>query len=272
MTTIILAGAGRMGGALLRGWMAALGEGVRIYAVDPHAADTLGDIAAAAPGQPQFCHAATAADLPQGLIADAIVAACKPQLTPTALQALSGCAGPETLVVSVAAGVPLNTLQGVFAAPSPAVRAMPNIGAMLGRSATAAAASSDSTEAHRALAERLFRAVGSFSWLAREEDLHTVTALSGSGPAYVFAMCEAMIAAAQAQGLDCDTARTLAIATVTGAGRLLQETPDPARLRETVTSPNGTTAAGLQALGDSGLADAVFAAITAAGARSRELS
>jgi len=212
-------------------------------------------------------------DLPDAEPASVIVLATKPHMIPQAIDGLAQRIGPQTLIISVAAGVSVATIKLASSASQPVIRAMPNIGAMVGYSVTAGFASRDTDPQKRALAAMLFGAIGQFSWLEHEADLHTVTAISGSGPAYFFAMCEAMIAAAMQEGLPADTAKSLVLGTVTGSGRLLEQNPDPTLLRGTVTSPNGTTSAGLHALAENdALSRLVAAAVSAARNRSAELS
>ncbi len=222
---------------------------------------------------PQFLHFDTAMSVPKDLEASALFLATKPQMIPGAVQSLKAQIKPETLLVSVAAGVTIDAIKGVLAAPQPVVRAMPNIGAMVGRSASAAFGSPDVTETQIELVNELFSAVGQLTWLQAENDLHVVTAVSGSGPAYFFAMCEAMIKAAQAEGLSEEVAKSLVLDTISASGRLLDETPDPTHLRKIVTSPNGTTAAGLTRLGlDDALNKLTAQAIVAAKKRSQALA
>lgn len=273
MDTILLVGAGRMGGAMLRGWMAALGPNTRIIALDPHAGQYLEDIPRHSDNAPSFSHISDAADLPENLQATAIVLATKPQMVPDALRVLSSHITPETLIVSVAAGVTIATIKSSLTTLQPVVRTMPNIGATIGLSASAAYPSDDVTPKQKGLTERLYHAVGNLTWLECENDLHIVTAISGSGPAYFFAMCEAMIAAAVRQGLSQKAAKDLILGTINGAAGLLCETPEPTKLRETVTSPNGTTAAGLEILmSDNTLNNLIDRTIFAACSRSEELS
>lgn len=273
MNTIILVGAGRMGGAMLRGWMAALGQNTRIIALDPHTSPYLEDISRNSDDAPSFVHVSDAAELPKNVQATAIVLATKPQMVSDALRVLSAHITPDTLIVSVAAGVTVATIKSSLATKQPVVRTMPNIGATIGLSASAAYPSDDVTPKQKDLTERLYHAVGSLTWLECENDLHTVTAISGSGPAYFFAICEAMIASAVRQGLPEKAARDLILGTIGGAAGLLRETPEPAKLRETVTSPNGTTAAGLEILtSDNALNSLIDQTISAARSRSEELS
>lgn len=273
MSTILLVGAGRMGGAMLRGWMEALDPQYHIIAIDPYTGPYLEDVPRQSENKPSFAHYSKTVDLPDNLHASAIVLATKPQMVPDALRALTSQITPKTLIVSVAAGVSVSTIKTALDTPQPVVRTMPNIGATIGRSASAAYPSDDVTSEQKTLTESLYHAVGSLTWLEREDDLHIVTAISGSGPAYFFAMCEAMITSAVQHGLSEKAAKELILGTIDSAAGLLKETPNPEKLRETVTSPNGTTAAGLDVLNsENALSNLLHRTINAARDRSAELS
>ena len=201
--------------------------------------------------------------------ADGVVVAVKPQHVDTAAEA-AGAAGCGR-VLSIAAGVPASKLEGRLPAGTPVVRAMPNTPAQVGAGAAAVAAGRDAGSADLDWAESILGAVGTVVRVA-ESDIDAVTGLSGSGPAYVFLLTEALTQAGVAAGLGDEVAAVLARQTVIGAGRLLEGSEEsPAALREAVTSPGGTTAAGLQALRDRGFPEAVVNAVEAATARSREL-
>ncbi|WP_170388142.1 pyrroline-5-carboxylate reductase [Ruegeria atlantica] len=269
---IVLVGAGRMGGSMLRGWLEALDSDFSFWVVDPHAGSSLDELLVSTDSNPSVVHVKETAHLPSEMTADAIVMATKPNLVVGALEGLNKHIGENTVVSSVAAGVSLETLKSATDGSVASVRAMPNIGATAGCAVTAAVACKECSDDQRALINMLFQAIGSFTWLQNEEHMHVVTAISGSGPAYFFAMCEAMINTAQAHGLDEEAAKLLVIGTLRGSGQLLERNPDPAHLRETVTSPNGTTAAGLTALRDEGrLQTLMDDTVSAAKARSKEL-
>ncbi len=240
-----------MGGALLTGWLRALGPGHDYVVVDRSSREFRGAVPSAIPDNYRLDRVSSVEAVPNDRRVDAVVLATKPHQVAEALAGLEHCIEPETVAISIAAGIGIDRMLSATDATRAMVRAMPNIGAMLGHSASAGFAAEGVSPSQKALAEALFKAVGTFVWVSREDDLHAVTALSGSGPAYYFAFCEAMAEAAVAEGLSRDVANALAAGTVVSAGRLLEENPDPAVLRETVTSPNGTTAAGLAALGDS---------------------
>jgi pyrroline-5-carboxylate reductase len=249
-----LLGCGNMGGALLARW-----DGL----VDPHIIDPSPRLAL--PGVP------VTASAPDGPGPDVLVLAVKPQLFAGAAAGLAARLRPDTLVISIMAGVTCMTLANVFPG-RPLVRTMPNTPARLGRGVTALWGAG-ATGAQRAQAEALMAAAGATVWLDHEDQFDAVTAVSGSGPAYLFAFIEALTAAAEAEGLASDLAATLARATVTGAAALADEPgADPAALRVAVTSPAGTTAAGLGVLtGEDALGALLRATVAAATARSREL-
>jgi pyrroline-5-carboxylate reductase len=206
---------------------------------------------------------------------DLVVLAVKPAQVATVLRELGGAgeAGlARPLWVSIAAGVSLASLTSDLPPRTRAVRAMPNTPALVGEGATAFAANPEATEADRAAARALFEAVGTVWEAPREELLDAVTGLSGSGPAYVFVLLEALADAGVRVGLPRDAAGTLATQTVLGAARLALETGrHPAALRDQVTSPGGTTIAGLERLEAAGFRSAIHDAVEAATRRSREL-
>ena len=181
---------------------------------------------------------------------EALVLAVKPQMLDSAAPRLAGVAGSNTLVVSVIAGKTIADLEARLPKARAIVRVMPNTPAAVGRGAAAGAASAAVTSVQRGWTEHLMRAVGIFEWLADESLIDAVTALSGSGPAYAFALVEAMARAGEALGLPGDLAMRLARATVEGAGELMHCEPatTAAQLRVNVTSPHGTTAAALAVL------------------------
>jgi len=202
--------------------------------------------------------------------------AVKPQNMRTAAQETRSLLGQHTLVMSVAAGIRADTLATWLGAPGRPwqrlVRCMPNTPALVGAGATGMAALPGATEADRALAEQLMRSVGEVAWVADDDGLDAVTALSGSGPAYVFLFLEALIQGGIEQGLDAAQARQLALATVAGAARLAAQSEDPpAVLRERVTSRGGTTAAALAVLAGEDVPGAVRRAMKAAKDRAAEL-
>lgn len=258
---LVVVGAGRMGGALLDGW---LGRGVKpgaVSIIDPHAAPLWAERGLRVNEQ-----------MPPDPVA--VILAVKPQMMGTVLPQLRALGGGGALILSVAAGVTLATYDRAF--PQAAiVRAMPNTPAAIGRGITAIIGNARAKPADLDLAEALMAAVGAVVRLDNENQMDAVTAVSGSGPAYVFYLIEALAKAGVAQGLSPALALDLARATVAGAGALaMAGGEDPARLRENVTSPGGTTAAALGVLMDdtSGLSPLLHRAVTAAADRSRELA
>ena len=207
--------------------------------------------------------------------AGVVVLAVKPQEAGAVLSSLAAqLASARPLVISVAAGVRTPALEAWCGAGVPVVRAMPNRAALIGAGATGLYAPPAVGAAGRATAEQVLRAVGEVAWVSSEEALDVVTALSGSGPAYFFLLAELMAEAAEQLGLPGETARSLAAATLYGAGLLTQSGGDRdlARLRAEVTSPGGTTEAALTAFEAAKLRETVRAALAAAAQRSRELA
>lgn len=259
---LVLLGCGRMGGALLEGWLAAGLPPARLHVIEPATASVAGFAARGV---------AVGGALPPSPAA--VLLAVKPQMMAEALPQVAPLAGPSTLFLSIAAGTPLVFFEAALAPATPVVRAMPNTPAAVGRGVSALVANAPGA-AFLPLAEALLAAVGETVRLEDEAQMDAVTALSGSGPAYVFHMIEAMAAAGEAEGLPADLAMRLARATVCGAGELARLSPEPAAaLRVAVTSPGGTTAAGLTALMDpeAGLGPLMRRTVARAAARSREL-
>ena len=266
---ILLIGFGNMGQALVRGWLDRGVPPARLRIVDPAesaraAASELG-IAAGAD-----LAAASFDDGPP----DIVLLAVKPAQLDAAMRASSGALGEAPLYLSIAAGKPIASLTAVLGPRAAVIRAMPNTPAAVGRGMTVLAASERVDARQRAAADELMRAVGATAWVPDEGLMDAVTAVSGSGPAYVFLLIECLARAGVAAGLDAELARTLATATVAGAGAYAELSgEDPAELRRRVTSPGGTTEAALRVLmADDGLARLVERAVLAAADRSRELS
>ena len=259
-----------MGTALAAGWRAAGLSDEKLWVVEPdqerrQALGTFG-----------ISHVhAEPAGLPSSELPRALVLALKPQVMDAVAPTYRPWCGPETLVLSIAAGKPIAAFESYFGAAGVKVaRAMPNTPAAVGRGASVLCANAAATSADRDLATALMAAVGEVAWIEREELMHAVTALSGSGPAYVFNLIEAMAAAGERLGLPAEIAARLARATVTGAGELAHRSSEPAAaLRRNVTSPGGTTQAALDVLmrAEGGLAALLHEAMTAAAQRSREL-
>ena len=206
--------------------------------------------------------------------ASTIVLAVKPQVLAGVCPEIGRALGDAApLIVSIAAGIRIDQIERWIGRPLPIVRSMPNTPALIGAGATGLIANARASEDDRASAEAMLDAAGRTAWIEREDLMDTVTALSGSGPAYFFLLVEALEDAAVAQGLPRETARMLASQTCLGAGRMLVESGEaPSTLRERVTSPGGTTAAALAAFDAGGLRKLVAAAVAAATERGRELS
>ncbi|GLS79400.1 pyrroline-5-carboxylate reductase [Paracoccus marinus] len=257
---LVLVGCGRMGGALLKGWLARGIEPGAVAVIDPDPPAWLSQAGVAA----------------NGVLPDdpaVLVIAVKPQMMGDVLPRLQPGRAGRTLVLSVAAGVTLAAFARAFPGAA-VVRTMPNTPAAIGQGITAIVGNDRADASALDLAHSLMAAVGNVVRLDDEAQMDAVTALSGSGPAYVFDLIEAMAAAGEAQGLPPALALDLARATVAGAGALaMAGDEDPAVLRANVTSPGGTTAAGLSVLMDerAGLPPLMAQTVAAAAARSREL-
>jgi pyrroline-5-carboxylate reductase len=262
---LVLVGAGKMGGALLEGWLRLGLDAKNVAVLEPQ---PTAEISALARRGIKLNPDAKAL----GGVA-AMVIALKPQVAAEAVPALAPLVSPSTVVVSIMAGRTLHFLAAALGRSCALVRAMPNTPAAIGRGITVAVPR-DADPAQRDLANRLLAATGAVEWIDDEALLDAVTAVSGSGPAYVFLLAEALAEAGVAAGLPAPLAAKLARETVAGAGELLHRSPlDAAALRQNVTSPGGTTAAALTVLmGESGLAALMTRAIAAATARSRELA
>jgi pyrroline-5-carboxylate reductase len=263
--TVLLAGAGRMGGAMLRGWLASCMPPSNIVVQEPH---LTADMAAL------LAQHGIQGRMPESASFDVIVLAMKPQAMPEALGQLSPLAGPQTLVLSIAAGRTIASIAEHFHPGTAIIRAMPNLPAEIGLGITAACANPYVSVTQQQFCKILLGAIGELVWIAEENHIDAVTAISGSGPAYVFHLTECLTAAGEAQGLDAALAGKLARATVTGSAELLRQSlATPGALRENVTSPSGTTAAALEVLmAEDGLASLMQRAVSAAAARSRQLS
>lgn len=203
-----------------------------------------------------------------------IVIAVKPQLMDSVMPDLAKLAGPGTLAVSIAAGRTIASFERHLPDGAAIIRAMPNTPAAVGAGMTVCCANARVSAAQKAVAEQMLRAVGDVAWIEDEMQMDAVTAVSGSGPAYVFYLVEAMTEAGIAAGLDARLSARLARATVAGSGALLDTSSEPAAtLRRNVTSPGGTTAAALEVLmADDGLKPLMIAAVAAAAERGRELA
>jgi pyrroline-5-carboxylate reductase len=263
--TLVLVGAGKMGGAMLEGWLALGLDPNKVAVIEPQPSDEI--VALSRNG--------IALNPPAGAIGNiaTVVLAVKPQVAADVLPQVAGLAGAETLVLSIMAGKTLAVLQAGL--PGRAiVRAMPNTPAAIGRGITVAVPNAAVTAEQKQRAHALLAASGAVEWIADESLMDAVTAVSGSGPAYVFLLAETLAKAGVAAGLPAPLAAKLARETVAGAGELLHRSPlDPATLRRNVTSPAGTTAAALGVLmAVDGLDALMRQAVAAATKRSQELA
>lgn len=261
---VALVGAGKMGLALARGWINGGLPPERLVLCDPQPSEQAAAFAAE--------HGVRLQASPLGVFTHVLVLAVKPQVIYDVMAEIQPVVGGQTLVLSIAAGI---SLDGIAAAlgTQRVVRTMPNTPAQIGRGISGAVGLAI-TEEDRAVADALLKAAGQVLWFQNEASIDGVTAVSGSGPAYVFYMVEALAAAAERQGFGPEEAMQLARATVTGAAALLDAEPDlPAsQLRVNVTSPKGTTAAALAVLmAPDGLAPLLDRAVEAARRRSEEL-
>jgi pyrroline-5-carboxylate reductase len=263
-TTIVLAGAGKMGGAMLSGWLAQGLDATRIGVIEPYPSGEISALAAKGirlnPSPKDIGAVAT------------LVVALKPQMFREAGAMLKSFAGSTTLVVSIMAGTTIAALEEVCGGS--VVRAMPNTPAAIGRGITVAVAAKNVSPAQRAVADALLRATGSVEWVDDENLMDAVTAVSGSGPAYVFLLAEELARAGVEAGLPPELATKLARETIAGSGELLHRSDAPsATLRQNVTSPGGTTAAALEVLmGPDGMQSLLTRAVAAATKRSKELA
>jgi pyrroline-5-carboxylate reductase len=264
--TVVLVGAGKMGSAMLDGWLGLGLSPASVVAIDPQPTLELNALAE------------------RGLILNppltdvrdvsAIVIAVKPQVAPAVVPTLAPLLAPGTVALSIMAGRTLAFLESALAPNAALVRAMPNTPAAIGRGITVAAPNARVSQHQRELAHRLLAATGLVEWVADEGLMDAVTAVSGSGPAYVFLLVEALTTAGTTAGLPPELAAKLARATVSGSGELLNRSPlDPATLRQNVTSPGGTTAAALDVLmAADGMTALMSRAVLAATRRSLDLA
>jgi len=262
--TIVLCGAGKMGGAMLSGWLAQGLDARSVGVIEPHPSDEISALVTKGvrlnPTPKQVGAVAT------------LVVALKPQMFREAGPTLKQFAGSSTLVVSIMAGTTIASIEEVCGGS--VVRAMPNTPAAIGRGITVAVAANNVSAQQRAVADALLRATGSVEWVDNEDLMDAVTAVSGSGPAYIFLLAEELARAGVEAGLPQELATKLARETVAGSGELLHRSELPsATLRQNVTSPGGTTAAALEVLmGPDGMQSLLTRAVAAATRRSKELA
>ncbi len=251
---------------MLEGWLKVGMSPTGVTVIDPHPSEEM----------TRFCKERGIALNPAAPAApEVLVLAVKPQMLDEAAAPLNACIGPRTLIISILAGKTTGDVRTRLPAATAIVRAMPNLPASIGRGATGAAASPEVTETQRQMADALLGSNGIVEWLPSEDLIDAVTALSGSGPAYVFHLVECLAEAGAAVGLPPDLAQRLARATVSGAGELLFQSDLPAAtLRQNVTSKGGTTAAALEVLMSepNGLKALMRDAVAAAKRRAGELS
>jgi pyrroline-5-carboxylate reductase len=262
--TLALAGAGKMGGAMLTGWLAGGLDPKRVVVIEPQPSPEIAAFAAKGVRlNPQAKDAGAV---------DTLVVAVKPQSFREAGAMLKPFAGPATLVVSIMAGATIASISDVCGGA--VVRAMPNTPAAIGRGITVAVAAGNVSAAQRIVADALLRATGAVEWVDDETLMDAVTAVSGSGPAYIFLLAEELARAGVEAGLPAELATRLARETVAGSGELLRRSDaSSATLRQNVTSPGGTTAAALEVLmGPDGMQPLMIKAIAAATKRSKELA
>ena len=265
--TLVLVGAGKMGGAMLEGWLRGGAEASRIVALDPSPPPEVKAL---------LERRGVRLNPDVGSIGDAevVVMAVKPQLMEDVLPGVVPLKASKPLILSVAAGKTIASFERHFGADAAVIRTIPNTPAAVGRGITAMAANANVSPAQMALARSLLAAVGEVVTVENEAMIDAVTAVSGSGPAYVFYLTECLAAAGEKAGLPKDLAMQLARATVSGAGELMRQSGiEAATLRQNVTSPKGTTYAALQVLmAENGMQPLFDAAIEAATKRSRELA
>lgn len=268
-SSLVLVGAGKMGAAMLEGWLGAGLASSAITVLDPAPSEAVRALAR----QHGFSLLTdnTHADVK---LSEVVVLAIKPQMLDQAAATFSPWVGPQTLIVSVLAGKTVANVTARLPQADKVVRAMPNLPASVLQGMTGCYAAPAVTSAQKALSQRLLEAVGAVEWVAEEHLIDSVTSVSGSGPAYVFLLVECMTQAGICEGLPEDVAAKLARKTIEGAGELLRQSDlSPATLRQNVTSPGGTTAAALEVLmADDGLAPLMEKAVHAARLRAEALS
>jgi pyrroline-5-carboxylate reductase len=264
--SLALVGAGKMGGAMLEGWLSSGLPARSVTVIDPYPSEAMNALCAA-----------KGVALNPALIdePEVLLLAIKPQTLEAAAPMLQSITGPQTLLISVLAGKTIANLAERVPQIKAIIRTIPNTPAAVHRGITAAFANAGASDAQKDVANRLLKAIGDVVWVGEENLIDAATAVSGSGPAYVFLVAEAMTEAAVQAGLPRDIAAALARRTVEGAGELMFRSPEiePATLRQNVTSPNGTTAAALAVLmADDGLQPLMTRAVAAAKRRAGELS
>ncbi len=264
--SIVLVGAGNMGGAMLGGWLENGISPTNVCVLDPNPSPAVATLIA----KYNLCHEISANNM---LAPDVLLVAVKPQIMGDVLGSVQHLAGENTVSISVAAGKTLEFMK-LHLGDKALVRTMPNTPCMVQRGITVACANEKTTNLQKEHTTQLLRAIGSVEWVEDEALIDAVTAVSGSGPAYVFHLAEALGDAGIVAGLPQELARKLALETIAGAGEMMMQSDlSPTTLRENVTSPNGTTQAALEVLmGKGGFPTLLQQAVNAAAKRSRELS
>jgi pyrroline-5-carboxylate reductase len=265
--SLVLVGAGKMGGAMLEGWLRSGVPGGQIVALDPAASDDM---------KTKLANWGIRLNPPPSAVKapEVLLVAVKPQILEEVLPQLEGFAIAKPLIISVVAGKTIAAFARHFGSHAAIIRTIPNTPAAIGRGITAMVANANVSSAQQALAAALLSSIGEVVTVPKEGDIDSVTAVSGSGPAYVFYMTECLAKAGERLGLAPDIAMQLARATVSGAGELMRVTgTEASTLRENVTSPKGTTYAALQVLmAEGGLEPLMTRAVKAACDRSKELA
>ncbi|MDP6343336.1 MAG: pyrroline-5-carboxylate reductase [Alphaproteobacteria bacterium] len=264
---LLLVGCGKMGGALLGGWLARGVSAADVVVVEPALDPSRTEI------PDGVSVSADVAQVPADFAPRVVIFAVKPQVMAEVVPAYARYAGPDTVFLSIAAGTPIRYFEGELGADAAVVRVMPNTPAAVRRGMSVLCANPNVNPDQRAACADLLAAVGEIAWLEDEDLMDAVTAVSGSGPAYVFLLIECLARAGEEVGLSADLAAQLALQTVAGAGELARlADEDPAQLRINVSSPGGTTLAALEVLmAEAGLQPLMTAAVRAAERRGREL-
>ncbi|RDD60889.1 pyrroline-5-carboxylate reductase [Ferruginivarius sediminum] len=266
--TLLLVGGGKMGGALLEGWLARGVEASSVHVVEP------GEEARKVLAAHGVNAVAAAEELPAELRPGVVILAVKPQVMDKVVPDYRRFVAPDTVFLSIAAGRTIASFEAILGSGAAVVRSIPNTPSAVGRGVTVLCANANVGAEQKDACDELLRGVGETGWVEDESLIDAVTAVSGSGPAYVFYMIECLAAAGIDAGLPEDLATRIASATVSGAGELARRSGEPAaQLRRNVTSPGGTTEAALNVLmADDGLEPLMRKAVAAAARRSRELA
>lgn len=266
---LVLAGAGKMGGAMLTGWLAGGLPAEQVLVQDPGPPPEIAALLAKH-GIEARASVGDVLDRPPSVILMAV----KPQVMDEVFPPLAKLAGPDTMILSIAAGRTMASFETHLPGGTAVVRTIPNTPAAIGRGITVCVANAGVSQKQRDICDQLLAAIGEVGWVDEEDLIDVATAVSGSGPAYVFLLAECLAQAGVDAGLSPELSARLANATVSGAGELIRQSDEtPATLRENVTSPNGTTYAALQVLmASDGMKPLLSKAVAAAADRSRELA